>query len=42
MKNLVEMSFVIGCLPVLSSEDQNAYWALYESIVTALRVRLKT
>jgi hypothetical protein len=37
MKNLIEMSFVIGCLPVLNSEDKNMYWELYESIVRALR-----
>jgi hypothetical protein len=37
MKNLIEMSFVIGSLPVLNSEEQNMYWALYESIVKALK-----
>jgi len=37
MTDLIGMSFVIGCLPVLNSGDQKMYWDLYESIVTALR-----
>jgi hypothetical protein len=37
MTNLIEVSSAIGCLPVLHSEDQSMYWALYESIVTVLK-----